>query len=298
MESNKYILGLFWFIMNLVMSVMNDVIVKTLGSRLPFAEVAFLRFLFGTLSLVPFILYYGKPCLKTSKASIHIVRGLLLFVAINMWSLGLNIVPIATVTVMSFTLPMFVLILAYIFLKEQVTWKLWTATVVGFIGIYIILTPSTQKLNPFCLALVAAALMFATLDIINKKFIIQETMLGMLFYSASVTTLLGIYPAHMVWVTPTYRELFLLSSLGIGSNAILYCILKAFSYVPASSVAPYRYLELLMSIFLGYILFGEVPEVNTYIGCAIIIPASLFIAYEYMKPKLVLASKLLIEGVP
>ncbi len=274
-----YLMGVLWFVMNVIASVFNDVITKYLGSRLPVAEVTFFRFLFGMLSLIPLILYYGKSSLKTSRISVHIIRGALLFFAINMWVWGINLVPITIVTIMGFTIPMFVLVLASIFLKEKVSFELWAATMLGFVGVYIILSPHGISFNPYSLVLVLAALMFATLDIINKKFVVQETMIGMLFYSALVTTLLGIYPAYKVWVEPTTRELLFLALLGVGSNLILYFILKAFKLIEASSLSPYRYLELVFSASIGYLLFAEVPVITTLIGCTVIVPANFYIAY-------------------
>ncbi|AIF82066.1 hypothetical protein I862_07560 [endosymbiont of Acanthamoeba sp. UWC8] len=280
-----YLLGVFWFIMNLVASVFNDVIVKFVGLRLPFSEVAFFRFLFGTLSLVPLILYYGKSSLKTSRINVHIIRGVILFFAISMWSWGVNTVPITVVTIMGFTIPMFVLVLAPLFLKEKVSLELWLATLIGFVGVYVTLNPHHASFNPYSLVLILAALMFASLDIINKKFVVQETMIGMLFYSALVTTLLGAYPAYKVWVEPTAKEVMLLALLGVGSNLILYFILKAFTLVNASSLSPYRYLELVFSASIGYLLFAEVPHATTLIGCAIIVPANFYIAYCNIKAR-------------
>lgn len=278
--NSTYLLGVLWFILNMISSVVNDVLMKLIGSRLPFAEVAFFRFLFGTLSLAPVILIIGKESLITSRITIHVLRGMILFLAINLWSWGLGIVPITTVTIMGFTIPMFVLLLAPFFLKEKVTVGLWVATISGFIGAYIVLNPHSTDFNLYSLVLVVGALMFASLDIINKMFIVKETMVGMLFYSALVTAILGAYPAYNVWVTPTSYEICMLFLLGISSNLILFFVLKAFELVNASALSPYRYLELLISAAAGYMIFNEVPHRTFYVGCIIILPASLYIAHK------------------
>ena len=77
--------------------------------------------------------------------------------------------------------------------------------------------------------------------------------------------------------------LFYLMVLGVGSNLILFCLLKAFYLVKVSSVAPFRYLELLISIALGYLVFSELPPIHTYIGALIIIPSSLYIVLQGQK---------------
>lgn len=105
----------------------------------------------------------------------------------------------------------------------------------------------------------------------------------MLFYSALVTSLLGAIPAYMVWQTPSFHDLTILLYLGAGGNLILYCLLKAFSLVPASSIAPYRYLELIFSSAIGFMIFSETPSIMMVIGALFIIPSTLFVTFVKTK---------------
>ncbi|MDF2965478.1 MAG: putative S-adenosylmethionine uptake transporter [Rickettsiaceae bacterium] len=283
-DSNKrYFIGIGWFILSLVSSVTNDLITKYTGLRLPVYQVTFLRFLFSTLTLIPFIIYAGKDSLKSERPLIHILRGSLFFFGITIWTQGLVVAHIATATLVSFTIPLFTLVLAVFFLKEDIVWQRWVATILGFFGILIIIEPQAVDFNPWILVLILAALMFATLDIINKKYVIKETMLSMLFYSAVTTTMLALIPAIYCWISPTVEELLLFLLLGASANLILYFILKAFSIVDATAVAPYRYLELILSASFGYLLFNEVPKAATWLGAMIVIPATLFVTYSEKK---------------
>lgn len=284
-RKTKYILGIMWFILSLVISNLNDSIAKFTGTSMHPMQIAFLRFFFGTLSLLPFMLFYGRSAFITSRPMVHITRGIVLFVAIIIWIIGLTIIPIATATLLTFTIPMFVLIMARFFLKEKVTIQLWLATLLGFLGAFIVLGPSTLEFNPLSLLMLLSAGMFAALDILNKKFVVKESMLSMLFYSALITTILSIYPAYRYWQTPETYDLLLLFILGAGSNFILYCLLKAFTNVDASAVAPYRYLELVLSGLVGYTLFKEIPGIYMLAGTLIIIPTTLYIGYGQLKLK-------------
>jgi len=126
---------------------------------------------------------------------------------------------------------------------------------------------------------VASAVMFATLDIINKKLLTEdETLLSMLFYSAMGTAILGLIPALLTWETPTYHELFFLLLLGGGGSLLLFCLLKAFAATDVSALAPFKYFELILSGIFGLIIFHEFPTVSTLLGAAIIIPSTLYIA--------------------
>ncbi len=240
---NIYLKGVLWFMLSLLISSINDVITKYLGNRLGSYEITFFRFLFGTFTLMPFIMYKGSSCLKTSRPMIHFFRGLILFLGISGWTYGLSIVQVTTATIITFTIPIFVLILGVFFLQEQVIWQRWVVTILVFAGLIVTINPTSSGFNPQSLVLIFSAILFATLDIINKKFVIEETMISMLFYSAIITALFALPFAAYYWQTPNSQELLLLFTLGAGANLILFCLLKAFALIDATALAPYRYIN-------------------------------------------------------
>lgn len=278
-----YLMGISWFIVSLFSSALNDIIGKYAGLRLHPVEVSFFRFLFSMIALLPFIIYNGVRTLETSNPLVHIIRGVLLFLGMTAWIYGLTIVPVTTATVISFATPLFTLVLALFFLNERIIWQRWVVTVVGFCGIIITLQPNTSDFNPEVLVFVLASVSFAMLDIINKKFVIKESMLSMLFYSALVTTLVSSPVVLSFWQTPNITELALLFILGASGSLILFFLLKAFALVDATALAPYRYTELMVSAVAAYLVFREVPEKSTIYGALIIIPSTLFIIYSERK---------------
>lgn len=276
----SYFVGVAWFILSLVSSPINDVISKYAGMRLHSYEITFLRFLFGTVTLLPFIMYYGASTLKTSRPTVHFFRGVLLFLGIAGWTYGLSIAQVTTATVVSFMIPIFVLVLGVFFLSENIIWQRWVVTLVAFCGLVITLNPSAADFNPEILVFVVAAIAFAILDIINKKFVIKESMISMLFYSAIVTAVLAAPFAYQHWLTPTLEEFMLLFILGASANLILFFILKAFAVTDATALAPYRYFELVVSATIAYIVFNEIPVESTVWGSLVVIPSTLFIIYS------------------
>ncbi|RST62652.1 DMT family transporter [Candidatus Aquarickettsia rohweri] len=281
--SRNYKIGISWFIFSLIVSSFNDVIAKYLSFYLPPLEISFYRFLFSTVSLLPFVLYNGILSIKTSRFTFHFIRGLFLALAIFLWINGLKSSQVIMATIISFTIPMFILILAPIILKESISLKLWIVTFVGIIGILITITPNTVNFTIDSCPFVIAAILFASLDIINKKYVIQETMLSMLFYSSLFTTIFLFLPLNFNLVTPQIIDLIFLIFLGVNSNIILFCILKAFNLVKVSSLAPLRYLELLFSGLLGYFVFNDTPNIHMLLGTLVIIPTSLYIAIQHFK---------------
>ena len=278
-----YFIAVSWFLLSLAISSINDIIARYITiTNFTSLETSFYRFLFGTISLIPLILFYGLKSIKTSHIRLHLLRGILLAIAIYLWIYGLKSSQVAIATIISFTIPIFVLILAPIILKESIPLKLWIVTFISLVGIFIIIYPYQINFTHNSYLFVIAAIFFAVLDVINKKYIYKETMLPMLFYSSLFTTIILFIPLLLSNLTmPTIKGIPYFIILGIGINFILFCILKAFTIVKASILAPLRYIELIFSISLGYLFFNDIPSYNMLIGALIIIPTSLYIILKF-----------------
>src|SRR5205823_3590016 len=110
-------------------------------------------------------------------------------------------------------------------------------------------------------------------------YIPKDSVFNMLFYSNFFTSLGAFTPTLFLWQMPNANEIVLLILLGISANLILYMILKSFSMIEISALAPYRYLEFIFSTILGFLIFQEIPEMRVLIGMAFIIPATLVLTY-------------------
>lgn len=288
MQSN-YLQGVMWSILVCLFSALNDVATKFLGQRLSPSFVVFGRFFLSTLMLLPLMSSKGLKGLRTVNIYIHILRSVLLFAAIAPWCYGLTMLPITLATTISFSTPIFVLVLAKIFLKEHVGKERTLATILGFIGIVISINPCITCWNPMVFALILSTIMFATLDVLNKKLIQKdEPFWLMIFYSSLGTALLASIALLFqpdAWLWPTHQEWLVLSYLGFGANAILYCLIKAFSVYEISALQPFRYVELIIAASLSWVVFSEIPSMPTLLGAACIVPAALYITYIEMRNK-------------
>lgn len=280
----QYIRAVFWFLISIMIGVTNDVITKHLGGNIPSIEIVFFRFLFGSIFLIPIIMFSGKQSLYSENRFIHLIRGFLLFGGIWIWSNTLKYVHVATATVINFTIPIFVLILARLILRERVDLARVIATIVGFIGV-IIVVKRPDQFDVVALFLLFASFMFALLDVINKKYVAKESMLAMILYSNLVTLLFTIPFLFKDFVLPTFEQFMLLAILGIGANLLLYFLLKAFALADSSSLAPFRYFEIIFSGGMGYIIFNEIPSSNIFLGSLLIIPSTLFITFVSSKKR-------------
>lgn len=275
--------GLFWFAASLVIGVLLDVIQKHLGSDLHSMQVTFLRFLFAALILLPVLIINSKRTgcsMMTKYWKVHIFRGILLFAGMSLWCYGLMLVPISTAIVINYSIPFFTLILSMIFLKETVTKGRWNSTFLGFIGILIVLNPAKVDFDVKILSLLASSFLFASLDVVNKKYVCVESMINMLFYTALLASAFSLVPAVANWNGCVFRNVGLLLALGLGANVLFYCLLKAFKYVDASALAPFRYMDFFVSVLFGMIFFLERPSNDAIIGFLIIVPNTLYLAYN------------------
>jgi S-adenosylmethionine uptake transporter len=284
--------GVFWAILTALVSVSNDVITKFIGTRLDGLEVSFFRFLFSMLTVLPFMLRQGVAGFKTTSPKLHWWRAILGVGAIALYIYALITLPLAEVIVFSFTQPIFFMPLAILFLGEKVTLNRWIAAILGFSGILIMINPGNSEFNFFVLIPMGAAFLFASLDLLAKKMVSNETTTTLLFYFALGTTLaaglalLVLVPyGSVAWKMPTIGELSLLFLLGAGANLIQVCLFKAFSATEASSLAPFRYTELVFAVLFGYVLFSEVPLFRTFIGAGIIIASTLYMSYAEMRKR-------------
>jgi S-adenosylmethionine uptake transporter len=285
LNSRGFSQGAFWSVLTCFVSVSNDVIVKLVGTRLDGLEISFFRFLFSMLTVLPFMIAKGKVSFKTTNPSMHWWRAIVGVAAIALFTYGLIFVPLAEVTVFSFTQPLFFMPLAIIFLREKVSFGRWIAVILGFVGILVMIDPASPHFSFYVFFPMTAAFLFATLDLMAKKMVSNESTLTLLFYFALGTTIAGFIPALMVWKTPDLRELFWLFALGAGANLIQVCLFKAFSATEASSLAPFRYVELIFSAFFGFFLFSESIKMKTLLGAAIIITSTLYMSYFEVRRK-------------
>ena len=238
-----------------------------------------MRYAFGTLSLLVLMLWNKDTrTLIFRVPSLHIYRAILLLSAISLYCYSLHKLPIATVMALNFVIPIFTLIFAAILLKEKISPQNIIATICGFIGVCVIFEPSNKDFaTSAALLLLLSSAIFALLDVINKRFVVDEGPLKMVFYTASLTFLFSIPAATINW-TPLHKtDIILLFILGVGANLLLFFILKAFQKVKVTDIAPLRYLELLFAFAAGFFIFHEIPPASTFWGVMIIIPSTLYI---------------------
>jgi S-adenosylmethionine uptake transporter len=271
--------ALAWFILSIFLSHISDVMAKYLGDDLHHSQITFMRFGISLVLLLPFCRQHHLLRMTSHEWSVHLLRGGLLFLGTLIWFQGLAYVPLASATAIGFSIPFYTFLLAALLLGERLDRTRSTMTLIGFLGVCVILQPTGSDFEWRSLILVVATFLYALLDVLNKKFSTRLAPLNMLFYSSLFGSLFSVLPAVMHWSTPSAFQLLLLTALGTTANLILYCMLRAFRLCAASALTPFRYVELILSVFFGWLVFGETPPLQTYIGAATILGSMLALSY-------------------
>ncbi|MFZ4077451.1 MAG: DMT family transporter, partial [Legionellaceae bacterium] len=229
-----YLQGVFWALMICLVSSTNDVLMKFLGERLHVVQIIFFRFLFSALTVLPLMLRHEKNLFKTAQPKTHALRAIVGALALGLCCLSVNIMPLAENTAIMFCEPLFFLPMAYFLLKEKVDKDRWIATLLGFIGLLVIIQPGLDSFRCEAFVPMGAAMLFAYLCVMAKRMISTEHTLTLLFYFGVGTTIFAGLFLPFFWITPTLNELVFLVFLGIGANLIQVCLFRAYAATDAS----------------------------------------------------------------
>jgi len=243
-------------------------------------QTAFARSAVGLALILPIALGRGAWPLSFKRWKLHLLRGLLGVGAINAGFYAVSTLPLATVTVIFFTAPLFVTIFAGPLLGERVGWRRWSATGIGFLGTLVVMGPGTPAFEPAMLVAAASSVMFALILIIGKKLSTTESPYTMMLYASTIMTIGTLPPALVAWRPPGAYELGLMALVGAIGTFRTYFDIRGYATGEASFVAPFQYTRIVLAAAAGYALFAEVPNRNALAGAAVIIASTLYIAHR------------------
>lgn len=277
--------GIFWVVVGCFFSNCGDLAVK-LVSYLPAMQIAFMRVMLGTLLLVPWVIQQHRGVLRIKRPFWQVARVIVGFLAVWLWSYGAARTSLLATTTISFTCPILVLPLAYFCLGERSDFSRVLAVLVAFIGVLVVAVAEPGGVEEYVgflhggtLVLVVSATLFALSDILNKKLVAQEGVYSLLFYFCLGSTLLAAVPCYLVWRPIGWYEFLILTMLAGSGILLLFAILKAVEACDLAALAPYKYLEVLFSVFWGYVLFNEHLRWSIVVGCGLIVASALWVSY-------------------
>lgn len=237
-----------------------------------------------TLLLTPIVLaLYGRAALRPAKPALQVVRGLGIALATICYFTAVREIPLPDAAGVLFVAPLLVTALSGVILRERVGPRRWAAVVIGFLGMLLIVKPGTGAMQLGSLWALAAACLFAGFMILTRHLAGLTKPLISLWWTGLVGTVMMTAIVTPFWQTPTLTEWVMLGFLGLNMAIGHLLILWAADRAEASAMAPMPYMEMVMATTLGYFIFGDFPDLYTWIGCAIVIASGLFVALRERK---------------
>lgn len=258
-------------------------IAKHLGEQLNSFQIAFFRAFVGFLVLLPMVMRAGVSSLRTTVPHLHFFRVVAGTSAMMTGFYALTHLPLAMATAAIFTKPLFMIFIAMILLGEKVRWRRLSATLVGFVGVLVMVRPDREGIDPAMLVALSQALFMALAVGMVKLIPRHESARTILFYFAVFSTMITAIPAAIVWQWPTLTQLALLFAMGAIGIASQAATVRAFRTGEATIMSPLEYTRLLFATIVGMLFFAEQPTIDLLIGGLIVVVSTLYIARREAK---------------
>jgi drug/metabolite transporter (DMT)-like permease len=255
-----------------------DAGIKWLTEDYPVPQIGFMRYAVGIVVAVIFAWRLGGVAtLRTSRPVGHALRSIFNLGTMLTFYYALDLLPLADTIAIGYAAPLFMTILSVPLLGERVGWRRWSAVVVGFLGVIVIVQPSPSGISTGAVFALAAALLYALTLVTSRQLSTTESSHTILFYYSVfvLVALAGFMP--FVWVTPRLEDLWIILLVGIGGSFGQFFLNQALRYGEVSLLAPLDYVALIWATLLGFLLWGDIPSAWVWIGAAIIVASGIYI---------------------
>jgi drug/metabolite transporter (DMT)-like permease len=270
--------GILMMLVALCCFAMLDTTAKYTVQTVPQQVAVFFRYLVALLLAGALIARSGGPeRLRTRHPGLQALRGLMLMSSTTLNFLALSYLQLAQIAAILFTIPLWVCALSVPLLREEVGMRRWLAVIAGFIGVLVVMRPGTADFHWSMFASLGAAFCGAIYNILTRKVGGADRAETSLFYACLVGALVAALPLPWTWQMPHGISWLLFLGMGLFGFAGHLMLIEAHRLAPASVLAPFTYTQIIWMILLGYIVFGDRPDVWTLIGAAIVVASGLYV---------------------
>lgn len=250
---------------------------RTVQVEIASYELMFWRSLAGMLIVLVLIRWRtgSLATIRTGHWQLHLTRNVFHFFGQNMWFYGITVIPLSQLVALEFTMPIWVLLLAPLFLDEALTARKLMVAVLGFIGVLIVAQPGVQPLNSGHLAGIVAAIGFAINLIFTRKIMRHDAVLCVLFWMTFSQMLMGL--ALSLGLGFTWPSLVILPWLAVVAITGLtahFSLTSALGLAPAMLVAPMEFARLPIIALVGMLVYSEALDPMVFLGAAVIFSAN------------------------
>jgi drug/metabolite transporter (DMT)-like permease len=256
------------------------VLVRQISNEVHPIEIAFFRNIVGFVLLIPFLLRQDRAMWRSKQPKLQFFRSIVGVCAMMTWFMCLSMMPVGDATAISFVTVLFVTMGAALILGEKVGIRRWTAIAVGFIGTLIIIRPGSGIFGPGMLVALVSTVFWAASVLCVKVLSRTDSSVTMVFTANVYFTIFSFVPALFVWTWPTLEQLGWMLVIGVLAMLGHLCMATALRITEATVVAPVDYIRLLWAAGIGYMVFGEFPDIWTWVGGTVIFASTVYITYR------------------
>lgn len=256
-----------------------NILLRTLAEQLPPFQVQFLRYFMGLIVLLPWIMRDGLAAYRTRSITSQLIRGAVHASGLYIWFAALPLIPFSEMVAISFTGPIFIMIGAVIWLKEAMFWQRWTAALIGFAGVLVVVWPGlTGGGNWGSLLMLASSPLFAASFLITKALAKRDSPTVIVAWQSLTVTLFTFPAAALAWQWPSATQWAIMLLCGALGSFGHWLLTHAYRVADISTAQPVKFLDMIWATIIGYLVLSEIPNSSTLLGAAVIFLSTTWIA--------------------
>ncbi len=282
---NKKLLAILLFVTATFFGSLMGVFMRLAQSDINVFTASFLRFGIGFVIILPYLFYSKFNVYKTNNIKLHFVRGIMNVPAMYVGFAALMFIPLEQIQALHFIVPLIVTFLAVFFFKEKIHLVRISALIIGLIGMLVMLRPGIIETNIGVYMVLFSSLVWSFIIIITKFLSKNDSPITILTYQYSLVTFFSFFIVIFFWETPS-SIIFLYTFLAALSGTILHiALIYSYKLVDLTLIQPFTFLSLIWASLFGYSVFGEEPDIFTWLGAIIIFSGVLIVFYResYLK---------------
>jgi len=271
--------GTLLYILAMAIVPIMDGIAKHLSADMSVIQITWARYFAHFAIMLPIVLIRHKPArLVPQQPFLQVVRGGLLLISTLCFFWAISLMPLADALAIVFVSPLIVTALSPWLLGETVGVRRWSAVLVGFLGACIIIEPDLEIFNGGAPLALAAGVTYALYLITTRRLAGSAPPSITLFYTALLGAVALSLVVPFAWTTPSIGQMGLMAALGLIAAVGHLLVIKAFDTAPASQLAPFGYIEIVMATAVGFLVFGDFPDNWTWFGIAVVVASGVYVS--------------------
>lgn len=272
--------GALWVTAAMMFFSVQPVMVRYLSDTIPVTEQVFFRGLVVVLLFLPWSLRNGPAALRTRRLTLIGIRSVFIAIGAVTFFYAVARMPLAPAVALHFSLPLFGMVAAIIYLRERPAAHRWIATAIGFAGTLVILRPGFVPVDTVALVVLFSAFCYALGSVLTKELVRTEPIDVVVLYMNVYSVLLFAIPTWIYWVPPTPEDWLMLIALGVVTLLAHVCYTRGVAAAEVSYLFAFEFLRLPIAALAGLALFAEMPDIWTVIGAAVIFGATYYTTWR------------------